>query len=338
MTTRSRTTSRLRRLRPRQSATSSIVGFFRTCRPLRYDGHVVDAHAETLERHLHARIVVGVEVRVRLVVARQELLQRQGARRVPGADEHDVSCVPRHEQGAAEDERPQKDLAQLRVRLDEAADALRGHLEDAARAARSCSDDGRMAGDEVDVAGKVAGMMDRHQRIPVGKDLDLALEHDHERTVRTALFEQDFVGREPSLASERRDPFDLRRGQRREDFLLGSAGSGAFRTHVGDAISKVSRVATDAQKTRRIGVGDGVPHRDAHRQHAGPLRDLVDNWTGLSNRPSRTAARRGSPSGPWCCRQIARVTDVWISHRPSAESPRGPALPARPIEGGRSCR
>ena len=47
---------------------------------------------------------------------------------------------------------------------------------------------GWMTSDEIDVSGKVAGVMDRHERIPVGKDLDLALEHDHERTVGTARF------------------------------------------------------------------------------------------------------------------------------------------------------
>jgi hypothetical protein len=33
-----------------------------------------------------------------------------------------------------------------------------------------------MAGDEIDVAGKVAGTVDRHERFPIGKDLDLAVE------------------------------------------------------------------------------------------------------------------------------------------------------------------
>ena len=97
------------------------------------DGNIVHPHAEALEHRLHGRIAVGVKIRIRLVVARQELLQCQSARRVPGSNEHDVSGASRHEQCAPEDEGPQKDLAQLRVRYDQAAHSLRGHLEDAAR-------------------------------------------------------------------------------------------------------------------------------------------------------------------------------------------------------------
>ena len=120
----------------------------------------------------------------------------------------------------------------------------------ARRAARP--NDGRMPGDQVDVAGEVAGMVDRDERVPVGEDLDLALEHDHERTVRAARFEQDLADLEPSLAPERRDPFDLRHRQRREDFVLGSAGSGTIRTHVGDAISKITGLATSGAGLYRL--------------------------------------------------------------------------------------
>jgi hypothetical protein len=41
---------------------------------------------------------------------------------------------------------------------------------------------------------------------PIGKDFDLALEDDHEGTVRTALLEQNFAGLEQPLARERSDP------------------------------------------------------------------------------------------------------------------------------------
>ena len=185
-------------------------------------------------------ILVGVEIGVRLVVARQELLQRQGARRVPGPDEDDASRAPGHEQGAPEDERAQKDLAQLRVRHDEAAHALRGDLEHAARAARARPDDGGMPGDHVDVAGKIAGAVDGDDRVPFGEDLDLALEHDHERTVQAARLEQDFAGLEVPLASERRDPLDLRRRQGRENLLRRDPRIRAFRAHVPDPAAFMS--------------------------------------------------------------------------------------------------
>src|SRR5262249_13991066 len=174
------------------------------------NGHVVDAHAEPLERLLHARIAVGVEICVRLAVARQELLQRQGARRVPGPDENDVSRAPGHDQRAPEDERSQKNLAQLRIRLHETAYAFRWQLENAPGHARPSSRDGRAIGYEIDVAGKIASAVDGHGRIPVREDLDLALEYDEERTIPFALLPQNFAGVERSLACERGEPLDLR--------------------------------------------------------------------------------------------------------------------------------
>ena len=56
-------------------------------------GHVVHADAEAVERLLHVRVAIDVEVRVRMAVARQELLQRQRARGVARADEDDVARV-----------------------------------------------------------------------------------------------------------------------------------------------------------------------------------------------------------------------------------------------------
>ena len=121
---------------------------------------------------------------------------------------------------------------------DQAAHSLRGHLEDAARLARSGSNDCWMTSDEIDVSGKVTGVMDRHERIPVGKDLDLALEHDHERTVGTARFKQDVAGFNRSNAAKRSDSLDLRRSQRREDVLVGRARCRDFSAHVSDPTSK----------------------------------------------------------------------------------------------------
>src|SRR5262249_17571706 len=143
-----------------------------------------------------------------------------------------------HEQCTPEDECPQKDLAQLRVRHDQTAYLLRGHLEDTARQARSGTNDYGLARDEIDVAGKVAGTVDRHERIPVGQDLDLALEHDRERTVGTARLKEDFAGFDGSDAAKRRDSLDLRRSQHRVSVRIGRTRYPHFSTHVSDPTSK----------------------------------------------------------------------------------------------------
>ena len=90
------------------------------------DRDVVDAHAEGVEGRLHAGVHVHVDVGVRLVVAGQELLDRQRPGGVPRADQDDVPESPRHQRAAAKHERAEEDLAQLRVGLDEPPEVIRG--------------------------------------------------------------------------------------------------------------------------------------------------------------------------------------------------------------------
>src|SRR5262249_12263958 len=115
---------------------------------------------------------------------------------------------------------------------------LHRHLEDAACQARLRSNDRRLAGNEIDVAGEVAGTMDGDERILAGKDLDLAFEHDNERTVRTALLKQDFAELQRSLWPERLHPLDLRRRQHRVHVFVGYAWGCGFRVHGSDPTSK----------------------------------------------------------------------------------------------------
>src|SRR5262249_26880138 len=126
----------------------------------------------------------------------------------------------------------------LRIGHYQTSNPLRGHLEDAARQARSRSNDRRLAGYEIDVSREVAGTMDGDERILAGKDLDLAFEHDYERTVRTALLKQDFAELKRSLTPERRHPLDLRRRQHRVHVFVGNAWGRGLRVHGSDPISK----------------------------------------------------------------------------------------------------
>src|SRR6516225_4338427 len=77
---------------------------------------------------------------------------------------------------------------------------------------------------------------DRHDRIPLGQNLDFAFEDQHERAVRLALFPQDLAFAEDSFAPERRDSLDLGRRQDRKDLVLGDARRGGFGAHRSDPI------------------------------------------------------------------------------------------------------
>src|SRR5262245_35222827 len=186
---------------------------------------------------------------------------------MPGADEDDVSRAPRHDDGAPEGERPQKDLAQLRVCLDETSHAFRGQLEDTPRLTSPSARDGRTVRYEIDVAGKVALTVDGNDGVPVGEDLDLASEYDQERTIHLALLPQNLADGKRPLPREGRDPRDLLGRQHRKDVALEQ------RSH------------------------EGPVERNVHAQHSPPARSSGDHgWCPRSESP-RSARTTGLSRG-----------------------------------------
>jgi hypothetical protein len=88
------------------------------------EGNVVDGQGESVEKRLHRRILVDVQVDVRLPVAGEELPDAKRAGRVRRSNQHRVALRRGDERHAPEDEGPEKDLAQLRVGLDELTQGL----------------------------------------------------------------------------------------------------------------------------------------------------------------------------------------------------------------------
>src|SRR5437764_1401067 len=81
------------------------------------DGHgdVGDADLEAIEQVLDTVVAVQVEVRVRMAVPGQELLDAQRSRAVHRAHEHDVAQAAREQLPPAQQEGTHQDLAQLAV-------------------------------------------------------------------------------------------------------------------------------------------------------------------------------------------------------------------------------
>jgi hypothetical protein len=174
--------------------------------PADEDRHVVHANAEAVESLLNVRVAIHVEVGIGLTVAREELLEEERAGRVTRADEDDAALPQRLEENAAEDERAQEDFGKLGVRLDERPQPLGGKFEDARLARRAAPHDGRMAGEEVDVAAELAGLVRRDEAVLVRQNRDLPLEDHVERAVVVALFPEGFTVGEPPLPCEGGDP------------------------------------------------------------------------------------------------------------------------------------
>ena len=80
-------------------------------------GHVGGADMKPIEQLLRLGVAIEIDVRVRMAVARQELLHPQRAGAMRRADHDDVAEAARDQLDAAQDERPHEDLAQLGVGL-----------------------------------------------------------------------------------------------------------------------------------------------------------------------------------------------------------------------------
>ena len=78
------------------------------------DRYVPHADVEAIEESLHVGIPIHVDERVRVGVARKELLEPQRARRVRRADERRVAQAVCDERHSPQDERAHEDFARSR--------------------------------------------------------------------------------------------------------------------------------------------------------------------------------------------------------------------------------
>ena len=175
-------------------------------------GNVGDVDVKDVEERQEVRLGIGVDVRVRMAIAREELLHAQRAGGVLRADQHDVARVRRQQAHAAQDERAQHDLGQLGVGLHQRAQARPLDHDHARRAACAAADERTPARDHVDLAGERARrvhgdrMLGGRKRADARRmrDDDLAGEDDHHRAVGLALIVDDLAIGERLLVTAKR--------------------------------------------------------------------------------------------------------------------------------------
>src|SRR5260370_35681804 len=78
-----------------------------------HNWNVAGPKCEPVEQGLDTGIAVGIEIRVRLPIANEELTETQGRGGVPRSDEHDLPGATRGKLCAPEDRRGQTALTQL---------------------------------------------------------------------------------------------------------------------------------------------------------------------------------------------------------------------------------
>ena len=192
--------------------------------PADQQGHVGDGDLEVVQEVLHAGVPVEVDGRVRMSVARQELLDAERARAMARPHEHDVSQPLRDQLHPAEDEGPHDDLAQLAVGLHERQELLAIQLDHLARLAGARPEKRAAPGEHVDLAAELTRSVQGDERFGGSgrpDDLDLTGGHDEERHDLVARLDEHLPALDLALAPVGVDARDLRRRQRRERLFRG---------------------------------------------------------------------------------------------------------------------
>jgi hypothetical protein len=147
------------------------------------------------EQILHIGIVLDVDVGIGMIVAGKERLQAQRVGRVIRADQHHVAEALIDEMRTAQGKRVHQELAQLRIRLHDAAQVRRTDLEQLARHRRARAR-AAAAGGDVDLARELRAIAKVMRVSPCrpGSRSRLAFGYDVEAADLTHV-EDDFTGR-----------------------------------------------------------------------------------------------------------------------------------------------
>jgi hypothetical protein len=97
------------------------------------NGDIVASDIESIEELLNVDLIVEIDVRIGMTVARQELLDSQRCGAMGRAHEHDVAEPPCNQLDAAQYERSHEELAKLAVGLHERQHRLTVQFDDLAR-------------------------------------------------------------------------------------------------------------------------------------------------------------------------------------------------------------
>ena len=121
------------------------------------DGHIAHADVKAVEQRLDVLVAIDIDVRVRMGVAREELLYAESAGGVVGADEHGVAEPVCDQRNSPQDERAHQYVAQLGVALDDLTKPVGIESEQLARLARAPSHERAVARQHAGLPGEIAG-------------------------------------------------------------------------------------------------------------------------------------------------------------------------------------
>jgi hypothetical protein len=184
--------------------------------------HVVDADVEPIEHLLDLGVPIEIQIRVRMAVSAEELLDAKCSRRMSRPNQDRISQPLRDELDSPQQERAHQDFTELGIRLHERQDAFAIDFNDVSGAPRSNPKQRSSAGNHVDLSGELTGREPDHWRLRFARDpddFDLACAHDEQRHDVIACFDKDFAFTDAARTTVRRKPGDLSRCQRREHLL-----------------------------------------------------------------------------------------------------------------------
>ena len=130
------------------------------------DRHVLHADVKAIEESLHVRVAIHVDVRVRVGVAGEELLEPQRAGRVRRADERRVAQAVCDERHAPQDERAHEHFTDLGILLNEPAEPLRAMTRTSPSSTMRRSHERPASREDVHFAGELSGVLDGDELFP----------------------------------------------------------------------------------------------------------------------------------------------------------------------------
>jgi hypothetical protein len=153
---------------------------------------------ESVEHLLDAGIALDVEERVGLTVARQELLDPKRSRGLARTDE-DFTNAALNQLDPPQNERPEEELGELTVGLQNLKEAVAVELLHACRLGRTHAKEPGAPRQHVDLAGELSGTEDREELLAGAgcpDEFRLTLLEHEEAGRRNAGFDERFAGRE----------------------------------------------------------------------------------------------------------------------------------------------
>jgi hypothetical protein len=185
------------------------------------DGHVRGADVEPVEQLLDVRVLFEVDIRHRLRVAGEKLLDAERTRGIARSEEYQLRRAAGDDLEAAQDEGPHEDVAQLAVGLHERHQPRAVHLDHFPRLSRAVASEAAPAREDGSLSGEGPDAV-RHDELLDVSDHPHRLDAaggDHEDLPALAHFEEDLTGFHATSTSVSRDSVHLRRRQLGEDVL-----------------------------------------------------------------------------------------------------------------------